>query len=246
MNQELLDIRDLAKADLEMDALKAEAGALAKAVRDLRARDAAQQAQADTLDAALAAARDTELALQRRMKDFQAKATRTQQLMDEGKASDYAAAEKQLSQLLELADQAETQLLEAMEAREEIEAQIATLVHARKQTAVELDAARAHEAERRPSISARYSKLKPIREARMEAVQLHHRSRYNDLRRKEIRPVVDIIDGTCGGCHMEPPPQVANDIANGSTRINNCRGCGAFFFEVRTTEPDEEEEDGEA
>ena len=243
MNQELLDIRDLAKADLEMDALKAEAGALAKAVRDLRGRAAAQLQQAEALDARLAEARDVERGLQRRMKDFQTKAARTQQLMDGGQASDYAAAEKQLGQLVELADQAETQLLEAMEAREELEAEIATVAHARTQTAAELDAARSHEAQRRPSLSARYSELKPLREARMEAVQLHYRSRYNDLRRKEIRPVVDVIDGTCSGCHMEPPPQVANDIANGSTRINNCRGCGAFFFDVRTTEPDEVEDD---
>ncbi len=242
MNQTLLDLHDLYRVDFEMDALKAEAAALAEAVRTQQARNAEMDAAAVALDAAIQAARHAEGLLARKVDDYVQKRDRTRALIDEGRAPDFALAQHQLESLIALADDNETLLLEQMERREKLEADRETLKARRYEGNLRLENARSKQGTRRAEISERYGALKPVQAERAAAVPAHTRSRYNDLRTKGVTPVVDLIDGVCESCHMEAPPQALVDVSGGADRLHNCRGCGAFLYEARETPPPEDED----
>lgn len=240
MHQELLEIHDLFKVDREMEALKAEAGQLAQAVRALRGQLASLQEHQTSLTAELEAVRTEERSLNRKMADYATKRDRTQQMIDGGTAPDFAAAERQLAQLLELHDDTETQALEIMETREDLEERLERNAAEQVRTQAGIRDAKARETARRPEISARYAEIKPLHAKRAKKLTNAHLSRFQELKRKGVTQVVNLVDGVCPQCHIEPPPMIKVDVARGSTRVNTCRGCGAFFFESEETETGEE------
>ena len=245
MNPDLLILRDLLTIDQQMDALKDEAAALAAAVRRLRGQDAALDAESGFLDQQLGQARLEESELSRQHIGYSQKRDRTRALIDQGKAPDFAAAQRQHAQLTELADRLETELLEAMEAREELEGRIEALGERRRETRRDLEAARATEAKQRPRLSDAYNGLKADRRRTAGTAPRHLLQRYDELRRRKVVPVVDVVDGACPGCHLRPPPQVPVDLPRKDGPIHNCRGCGAFFFGVRDTRTDEDADGGD-
>jgi predicted nucleic acid-binding Zn-ribbon protein len=235
-----LDLWDLFKVDREMDSLKAEAGQLAQDVRALRAQLAALQARGTALTSELEVALSNERALNRKLADYANKRDRTRSLIETGSAPDFDAAQRQLAQLLALHDETETEALEAMEARELVEEALAEAASDASKTEAAAAAAKERETTRRPEIAARYGALKPRHAGFAKKLTNAHLSRFQELKRKGVKPVVNLVDGTCPQCHIEPPPMTLVDVARGSTRVNACRGCGAFFFEIEETETGEE------
>ncbi len=240
MHQELLDLWDLFKVDREMDALKAEAGQLAQDVRTLRAQIVALRERHAALSEQRDAAQNRERSLNRKLVDYGQKRDRTRTLIDTGAAPDFEAAQRQLEQLLTLHDEVETQALEAMDERERLEADLIETAAETARTEAAAAAAKQRETDRRPEISARYGALKPQYAGFAKKLTNAHLSRFQELKRKGVKPVVNLVDGTCPQCHIEPPPMIKVDVARGSTRVNACRGCGAFFFEVEETDAGEE------
>ncbi len=47
--------------------------------------------------------------------------------------------------------------------------------------------------------------------------------------------IVNIIDGTCGGCHMELPPQIINDAKTGN-EITVCERCSRILYIVEESD----------
>ena len=241
MHAHLLAIRDLWHVDEEMDALRARARALARAVEEARARREAAREALAARQAELADLQERERALERRIAEYGQRRDRTRMLLDQGKVGDFISAQRQLDQCIAIVDEAETELLELLEridaasealARAEAEAQAA-------ERAVE--AAVRAQAEERPAVVARYRELEALRPERWAALDEEHRVPYQDLRRRGWRPLAWIRDGACEECRRVVPPQMAIEVVQGRA-VHRCRGCGRFLYDVRPTEETEEDE----
>ena len=124
MHEELFVIRDLNRIDGEVSQARA---TLAEMVAQVRTTTAAITAGKEALaqtEASLAAVRDAERKLNRRMEEYVLRRDRTKTMIDEGRAPDFLSARRQLEQCTAIVDDLEVEVLEHMEQREEIEAQL--------------------------------------------------------------------------------------------------------------------------
>jgi predicted nucleic acid-binding Zn-ribbon protein len=215
--------------DREMDTLKDEARELAAAVEAAKAAAAEAAAGAAAALAALEAARAEERTHQRQLDEYTARRDRTRRLIESGAAPDYAAADKQLTQLTAIVDDMETGALLRMDAREAAERAHAAAGLAVQRATHALDGARARQAARRPEIEARFTPLKPRRDALAARLPGDIRQTYDDLRQRR-KPVVVTLqpDGQCPHCHLEAPPQLVN-LVRRCEGLQVCRGCGCWF-----------------
>jgi len=46
------------------------------------------------------------------------------------------------------------------------------------------------------------------------------------------------VDGTCGHCHVEPPPQMVVEILR-ERRVHACRSCHCWFRDVQESAGEE-------
>jgi len=58
-------------------------------------------------------------------------------------------------------------------------------------------------------------------------------TRYGKLIKAKGRALVPVVNGTCGGCHMELPPQILNEVKSGK-RLVTCERCSRILYQ---TEP---------
>ncbi len=236
MHVDLCGIRDLLAADRELDALKAEAKALADAVGDAREALAAAETALEAAIATREAAVRAERALNRRLDDYVGKRDRTRRLIDAGEAPDFAAAQKQFDQCATIVGDLEDELLEAMGARETAEAAEAGARRGLTRAREAVEARRGAQRDRRPAIEARYKALQPVRAAAAEAVTSAQLGHYTILRTRGQPVLVDIVGGACENCHVAPPPQTEVEVLR-EGRVHNCRSCHCWFREV--VEPDD-------
>ena len=215
--------------DREMDALKDEARQLAAAVEGAKQSHAEAVAAAAAAQSALDAAKADERTHQRQLDEYTGRRDRTRRLIDSGGAPDFAAAEKQLTQLVAIVDDMETGALLRMEAREAAERAVAAAGLAVQRATHALESARARQAKRRPEIEGRFGPLKPRREAQAARLPAEVRQTYEDLRKRN-KPVVVTLqpDGQCPHCHLEAPPQTVN-LVRRCEGLQVCRGCGCWF-----------------
>lgn len=232
MHVDLCGIRDLLAVDREQDALKAEAKALAAGLNQARtlhgdaesALEAAKQTRAD--------ATKEERRLNRKLEDYTGKRDRTKQLIDSGGAPDFATATKQLNQLIEIVDQLEYDLLEQMEARELAERGEARAERLLAEAADAVEVARTAQRARRPEIESRFGELRAARPGRWAELRHDEQVQYTGLRKKGLPVLVDVVDGACAHCHVEPPPQTVVEILR-ERRVHNCRNCHCWFRDVQ-------------
>ncbi len=244
MNDDLIEIHALLRVEQELEALKAEAGDLAAAVKKRRDRVAQREAERSAAEAELVTAREAERALSRQVDDYTRKRDKTRQLIDSGTAPDYHAAERQLVGCQEVLDRLEGELLEAMDAREIIEARIEA---AREGAGIEQARVRdalTRQSTRRPGVEARWKELAPERKAKRAAMPRDLLRRYDDLRGRQRPVLVTVTDGSCEHCHMRVPPHVIQNFDRG--RLVTCSGCGCWVRTVVETDPEagaDEDED---
>ncbi len=242
MNAELLAIQDLLKVDLELDALKIEAAGLAERVVKSKQRIADLEAARSKEEAARLATVDAERRAQRERGDFIEKRDRTQQLIDRGQAPDYAVAEKQLKQLIDLVDRHDTLLLQAMEARERAEQRLARTDELLDVARARLRDAAEKQRVRRPEIEARHKELQGQKKDRRAGLSAERARQYDDLRSRERPVVVRVVEGACSHCHRATAAHEVQAMVKGL--LVACRGCGCFFLEVAEAPEPEEEDDG--
>lgn len=238
MHVDLCGIRDLLAVDIEQDALKAEAKALASGLTGARDRHERASAALDAAREARAAAVAEERQINRKLEDYNGKRDRTRTLIDSGGAPDYATATKQLSQLIEIVDGLEYSLLEQMEARELAERGVARAERALAEAAAAVEAARLQQRTRRPEVEARYGELRSARVQRWDALRPVDQSHYTGLRLKGTPVLVDVVGGVCAHCHVEPPPQTVVEILR-ERRVHTCRSCHCWFREVQADDGEE-------
>jgi predicted nucleic acid-binding Zn-ribbon protein len=235
---DLCGIRDLLAVDREQDELKAEAKALAAGLTRARALHADAEAGLEAAKAARAAAVQEERRINRKLEDYTGKRDRTKQLIDSGGAPDFQTATKQLNQLIEIVDQLEYDLLEQMEARELAERGEARAERLLAEAAESVERARAAQRTRRPEIEARFGELRGARPAHWGALRHDEQSHYTGLRQKGLPILVDVVDGACEHCHVEPPPQTVVEVLR-ERRVHTCRNCHCWFKDVQEPEGEE-------
>lgn len=242
MNEDLLEIRKLLRVETELEELKQRAGELAATVKKRRERVAQREAERDQALAELPEAKEAERVLQRRVEDYVRKRDKTQQLIDQGKAPDFLAAERQVKGCQDVIDRLEGELLEAMEARERVEARIAAA-----EEAISIEKARVRDAltrqsEKRPAIEARWKELAPLRKQRRADMAHDLLRRYDDLRTRKRPVLVSVVSGSCEHCHMSVAPNLIQSFDRG--RLVSCKGCGCWLWEIVEPEdaaPDDED-----
>lgn len=239
MHQDLFDLRNLWAIDKEMDQLKAAAAGLAEGLEKAKARVVRLTDELAAANTQVADLRDQERQVNRKLQDYVGRRDKTKKMIDEGRAPDFLAAERQFNKCAELADEAEFALLELMEAREAGEADIARIEMALKEATVRKDHKAKAQADGRPPIAAKYQSLVPKKKERWAGLAQDLQRGYADLRRRGLPVLVDVIDGCCGNCRMTVNPQHAIEVELGK-RAHVCRGCNAWFWKLRETETDED------
>lgn len=231
MHQDLLDIRDLYKVDHEMDSLREEARALARAIDDARKEGERLAALLVSERESLEAIKVEERRLNCKLEEYAERRDRTRTLIDEGRAPDFMSAQRQFEQCARIADETESELLEVMEQREAVEERMAALEAEQAATRRSAQEARATQTERRPIIEARFRELEPLREERFKALPGYYQTPYVDLRRRGREVLANIVDGSCSACRIQVSAQVAIEVARGE-RAHACRGCGRYLYDV--------------
>jgi predicted nucleic acid-binding Zn-ribbon protein len=242
VNEDLLEIRKLLRVETELEELKQRAGDLAATVKKRRARVSLREGERDQAVSELPVAKEAERLLQRRVEDYVRKRDKTQQLIDEGKAPDFLAAERQVKGCQEVIDRLEGELLEAMEARERVEARIAAA-----EEAIGIEKARVRDAltrqsDQRPAIEQRWKELAPLRKQRRADMAHDLLRRYDDLRTRKRPVLISVVSGSCEHCHMSIAPNLIQNFDR--DRLVACKGCGCWLWEVVEPEdpaPDDED-----
>ena len=230
MHIDLVAICNVWSADSSIDRLRAEHEALANAART----GVSTLAEAEGSLVAATRHRDA-LALQTRANDrelsgYVEKRDRTRTMINTGTAPDYAAAERQLAQVIVIVDQLETKSLELMDA---LDAGVASVVAAEKLRAKAVTAL----AEARMALGARDA---PIREEitvfsarqKLAAAELppDYRGAYAEQRRRKRPAVTNTKEGgICVNCGMKARPQLLSEVQM-DRAVHACTGCGAWFL----------------
>lgn len=229
MHPDLVAISNLWQIDHRNDLLREEHERLASAVRaaaqTLKAAEAAVEAAVAERDRIVAATRAND----RELADYADKRDRTRKMIDTGTAPDYAAAERQLAQVLEIVDRLETTALELLESTETA---AGVLVDARR----EQDRATGVLAEAREALGARDAPIRveltdliARRPPLAEEVPGHLRATYAQLRQRKRAALVNTVENICQTCQTRIPTQrvVETTLARA---IHNCPGCGAWLL----------------
>jgi predicted nucleic acid-binding Zn-ribbon protein len=177
----------------------------------------------------LAAAKETERALGRKLAMYVGQRDRTKEMIDTGTAPDYGAAKKQFEQCAAIADETETALLGAMESSEAAtaarDAATVALAQERQRLTDALETRKARDHGLRVELESRT----PVREARWKALHPDDRPQYLNLLRQGREPLAEIRGGTCFACHTEVGPQMRMEVERDKAS-HRCRGCQRWLI----------------
>ena len=189
-----------------------------------------------TREKELAAAKEHERALSRKLAMYVGQRDRTKEMLDTGTAPDYGAAKKQYEQCAAIADETESELLQAMEQSEAAttarDAGTARLEQEKQRlaSAVEIRKSRDH------GLRVELESKTPIREERWKVLHPDDRTQYANLIRLGKEPIAEIRGKTCFACHTEVGPQVRTEIAQAKAS-HRCRGCQRWLIAVEPPLP---------
>ena len=102
MHQDLLDLRDLWKADLALDQATQEIVRLAKQVEDSSLGVVAVEAQVSTMEAEQLTLTEEQDELEKRLEAYLLRRDRAKRAMEEGHVADYHAAQRQYQQCADI------------------------------------------------------------------------------------------------------------------------------------------------
>ena len=187
---------------------------------------AAERAQIAARQKALV---DEERGLQRKLDEALTRKRRTQDLIDQGMATDYITATRQVQTAASMAEDQEGQILVIMEEQEQLLSRLEGLARSdvlgaarRREAEIDRDAAA-------PGIKAEIAQLSGVREAAWNQLPAPDRSRYKILRAQGLRPVARVVGGACNGCRQNVPFQVLNELKRG-IKAHTCRGCNRWLL----------------
>lgn len=229
MHADLVAISNLWQLDHRNDELRAEHEGLSTAARAAVAALAA----AEALVASTTTEREELLGRARRndreLADYAEKRDRTRRMIDEGTAPDYAAAERQLKQVLEIVDRLETASLEFMEQIEAADKALATCRAAVEACKATSAAARLALQGRDAPIRAELTEVMKQREPVAAVLPAEYRGAYAQLRQKKRAALVNTKENMCQSCQTRIPAQRVVETAMG-TAVHTCPGCGGWLL----------------
>jgi predicted nucleic acid-binding Zn-ribbon protein len=123
----------------------------------------------------------------------------------------------------------EEQAVAIMEQEESVEKELVTLREETKAKAQELEKKREILSKEREEATASTDGMEDSRKRLVESLPAPIRSKYQRLvNAKGQEAIVNLTDGSCGGCYYKLPPQTAAEIRMGD-RLIVCEGCGRIL-----------------
>jgi predicted nucleic acid-binding Zn-ribbon protein len=187
-------------------------------------------------DNELAAAKEHERALSRKLAMYVGQRDRTREMLDTGTAPDYGAAKKQYEQCAAIADETESALLLAMEGSESATGARDAATARLDQEKQRLASAQEIRKSRDHGLRVELETKTPLREERWKAIHPDDRPLYMNLLRQGKEPLAEIRAGTCFACHTEVGPQARMEVER-SKAPHHCRGCQRWLIAVEPALP---------
>lgn len=123
----------------------------------------------------------------------------------------------------------EVRAVELLEQEESLDKELLGLRQDTKTKAKELEEKRAALAKERDEATAAADGMEGDRKRLVDALPARVRSKYQRLvNAKGQEAIVNLTDGSCGGCFYKLPPQTAAEIRMGQ-RLIICEGCGRIL-----------------
>lgn len=229
MHADLVAISNLWQLDRRNDELRAEHEGLANAARFATAALAAAEVLLVTATTEREALTARIRANDRELVDYVEKRDRTRRMINEGTAPDYAAAERQLKQVLEIVDRLETGALELMDQAEAADRALVTCRSAVEEARKANAAARAALQARDAPIRAELTELLKAREPVAALLPHEYRGAYAQLRQKKRVALVNTKENMCQVCQTRIPAQRVVETHMG-TAVHTCPGCGGWLL----------------
>ena len=184
-----------------------------------------------TREKELAAAKEHERALSRKLAMYVGQRDRTKEMLDTGTAPDYGAAKKQYEQCAAIADETEGELLGAMEQSEAATTARDGATARLDQEKQRLAGAQEIRKSRDHGLRVELETKTPLREERWKAIHPDDRPLYMNLLRQGKEPIAEIRAGTCFACHTEIGPQARMEVERNKAP-HHCRGCQRWLIAV--------------
>lgn len=229
MHADLVAISNLWQIDHRNDQLRAEHESLTGAVRAADAAGKAAEARLAEIDARREANTQAARTNDRELRDYADKRDRTRKMIDTGTAPDYAAAERQLAQVLEIVDRLETTALELMEAGEGLGRDRLVAQREVDDARRALAAAREALGARDGAIRAELTDLIAGRPPVAEALPHELRAPYAQLRQRKRAALVNTKDNICQVCLTKIPAQRCVETAL-ARALHTCPGCHGWLL----------------
>lgn len=229
MHPDLVAISNVWQRDAAADQLRSELERLKDAVARATAELAAARAADEAAKARLAELKVEERKLGRELDEYVQKRRQTQALIDEGKAPDYDAAQRQVERCAKLIDELEDKGLANLEATEVAGAAAAQAAKALTKAQEGLAEAQAALGAREPGLLTELAAETKARDAAWAELRAEYRGPYSDLRRRKRRVLVNVAEGTCAQCHMRVPPQRMVEVQT-SRAVHTCPGCQGYLL----------------
>ncbi len=229
MHPDLVLISNLWQIDHQCDLLRAEHEALANAVRAADAAVKGVEAQLSAIAVQRDDATQRTRKNDRELADYVDKRDRTGKMIDTGTAPDYAAAVKQLAQVLEIVDRLETGALELMEAVEALEEARASAQRELESGKRALVVARTALATRDRPVRAELTELLESRPDAADDVPAEYQSAYAYQRQRKRPALVNTHEQMCQTCQTRIPGQriVETTLARA---VHTCPGCAGWLL----------------
>lgn len=229
MHPELVTIANVWQRDHTIDTLKAEHEALSAAVQKAVTERAEAEAALTAATAEVARLKEEERANNRSLDEYVQKRNASRRMIDEGTAPDFAAVTRQLDKCVVIVDELETKGLELLDGLDVADRAVRAARLRQSDAETRLVGARAALAERDKPIRADLTATLAARAEAWAALPVHHRSPYEDLRRRKRRVIVNTHEGLCVQCHMRIPPQRIVEVQT-LKAVHTCPGCQAYLL----------------
>lgn len=208
--------------------LQQERAAALKEVDRAKAALAETDDAMSTTDAELRKRSDVEKQVLQKAESYQQKVRSTRRLIDEGKASDYLLAQRQLEACTRIADELESEALQLMEAIESLERRMTDLRAARNQRSTHLQQVEHALSVSLPRLDEAIDRLKRERVDAEVAIPASYLDGVRRLQQQHRSLVSTLKDGVCSMCNFSIAPQVVLEVNRGA-RVHACRHCGRYL-----------------
>ncbi|MCP4809226.1 MAG: hypothetical protein GY913_12570 [Proteobacteria bacterium] len=228
MHPDIEKLYALWQREVTRDGLLSEWRGLHDAHKALEAELVEKLAAANLAQKKLGDLKQRERETNRKLETYQKRRDNAQRTIDTGTASDFRAAEAQVSQCGDICDQLETDVLELME---QIDAATTTFKGAsdsRDHMAHRVEAAKTTLDERLPTLKPEFEDATAERDDARDGIWRDQIKRYDMLRKKKYACFATVEDMTCGGCHTKLDGQRYSNLTR-DTEVVTCRHCGRFL-----------------